>query len=219
MPFFKNIKLPKLTTKQIVITLLIVIPVSYFSIPIIRKVYESFQIVFDPEFAGISTNILYLTNEGRGMPFKLSPLCLRNLDEYLSTSTIPKELSDKVNLSLSKYKLILVDANEYKPEQVPYSGDALIYVQDKSIWDNLSLKEKKSITQQTNNTIKEYFNIPNYTTSSVNQQGVINEYYNSPGYTTSFATCIPNSRGYGDKKWLGYIQNIKGKENISIGEW
>ena len=113
----------------------------------------------------------------------------------------------------------MVDANEYRPEEVPYSGDALIYVQDKSVWDNLSLKEKKIIIQQTNNTIKEYFNIPNYTTSFVNRQGMNNEYFNSPGYTTSFVACIPTSTSYGDKKWLGYIQNIKGKEKMSIGEW
>jgi hypothetical protein len=199
MPFFKNIKLPKLTTKQIVITLLIVIPVSYFSIPIIRKVYESFQIVFDPQFANLDTRPNYLYNEGRAMPFKRNPLCIYSLSESLEISQVPKDISDKINPTLSKYNFLVVNANVYNISTLPDSGDALIYVQDKSKWDNLALKEKKEILQNTNNSIKEYFN--------------------KPSYTTSFATCIPNSRGYGDKKWLGYIQNIKGKENISIGEW
>ncbi len=202
-PFFKKVRLINFTKLSLRLKILIAILIIPVSILVYRggiKVYETYQILFDPEFVGISTNIDYLTSEGGGMPFKLSDLCIVDLNEYTSTSlAIPKELTTKINLSLTKYNFLLVNANTYIIPTNINSGDALIYVQDKSIWDNLSLKEKKDMIQQTNNNIKEYFN--------------------KPSYTTSFVTCTPNSRGYGDKKWLGYIENFKGKERMSIGEW
>ncbi len=200
MPFFNKIKLPKITIKQIAITLLIVIPLSYFSIPVIRKVYESFQIVFDPQFANLDTKPNYLYNEGRGILLERTNICNVNLDEYISSSQVPKDLSDKIHKSFFKENITVVDAYD---REISYNsesqGNALILVKDKNRWDGMGLKEKKVLIQNVNNTFADYFNNKNY--------------------TTVFVSCNPNANSAFGKVTIGYIQNIKGKENISIGEW